>query len=157
VLGPLHSRIRSHRSTCGLELDRLAERLRGLLVQELAIPNAAAHELRPLRHCKAGGEWFREQAPEPWLMPEEIVSDRMRCSPIPARSFLISARSWSHESVFFRSSTRRKLVVISKPEKNPCDSANFATREFPIAVARDRQLMAESMSTRLRQEADLRR
>lgn len=71
---PLHSRIRSHRSTCSLEFDRLAGRLRGLLVQGLAIPNAAAHELRPLQHCKAGDEWFREQAPEPWLMPAEIAS-----------------------------------------------------------------------------------
>lgn len=74
MLEPLHSRIRSHRSTGSLEFDRLAGRLRDLLVQGLAIPDAAAHELRPLRHCKAAGEWFREQALEPWLMPAEIVS-----------------------------------------------------------------------------------
>ena len=79
-----------------------------LFVQRLAVVDAAAHELRPLRHRNARGERFRQQTPKRRLVPAEVVPCR-----IP-----MLADAGSQSSHFRQELVPRELLEIEQPKPN---------------------------------------
>ena len=73
--------VRDKRLLSALELVARARRRRQLTIQRFAVLNAAAQELRPRGNAWLRISLLRQQAPESWMVPSQLVAEAVAVLP----------------------------------------------------------------------------